>query len=359
MLHAATHDQQLRNALAIAIVKSKKQKDAEIASCQQKIATLEHELIRAKAATSQLYKLVRRHISATAQQLTGTNSLPPGRAGTIETASPPTSQPDGHTDEALLYAAGLAEVQAQLAALDTTSIQTTSAAQEALLSKASSMGKLLQHMQMMQVVNAAQQKVSRSDEISLAGRLLDAPAHQHCCSFITDVLLHMPPSAVRSAYMSASATTLGGLLNASSTAGSTTSAPGSSSDQRSSVEAHLAISNLVDGLVHSVIYKGTPEASSSKSSAAPGVRHTSSRPPPSEACMQLLGILQQVPCLGLHILLSTSRALEACSCQLASFSSSSTTSSDGQQGSSRNATQHHDKACMFQQMRKVFNLQVR
>lgn len=60
-MHAATHEQ-LRNALAIAIVKSKKQKDAEVASCQQKIATLEHELIRAKAATSQLYKLVRRHL---------------------------------------------------------------------------------------------------------------------------------------------------------------------------------------------------------------------------------------------------------------------------------------------------------
>lgn len=250
-------------------------------------------------------------------------------------------------------------MQAQLAALNTTSIQTTSAAQEALLSKASSMGKLLQHMQMMQVVNAAQQKVSKADEISLAGRLLDAPAHQHCCSFITDVLLHMPPSAVRSAYMSASATTLGGLLHASSTAGSTSSAHGSSSDQRSSVEVHLAISNLVDGLVHSVIYKGTPEASSSKSSAAPGARHTSSRPLPTEACMQLLDILQQVPCLGLHILLSTSRALETCSCQLASFSSSAS-SSDGQAGSRRStARQHHDKARMFQQMRQVFNLQVR
>jgi hypothetical protein len=238
------------------------------------------------------------------------------------------------------------------------------------------MGKLLQHMQMMQVVKAAQQKPSREDEVSLAGRLLDAPAHQHCCSFITDVLLHMPPSTVRSAYMSASASTLASLLNASSTAGSTMSAPGSNSDQhRCSVEVHLAISNLVDDLVQGVIIKGAPESSSSKGSmTSPGARQASSRPavpaatlqqhshtsrpPPTEACMQLLEVMQQIPCMGLHILLSTSRALETCCCKLASFSSAPSYINSGQHGSRDTIQQHHDKARMFQQMRKVFNMQV-
>jgi hypothetical protein len=223
---ADQQQQQLRAALAVAIVRSKKERDAQLASCQQRIGALEAELQRSKAATAALYKLVRRHVAGSTQQPAGRQAGPGSSPPEEEAAggSHPVPAAAAASSQVALYASGLAEVQAQLAALGTSGVAAAAGAeleleqqqqqQQQLEARATSMAKLLQHLQLMRVAQAAQQRAGNEREQGLALELLDAPQHRHVCSFVVDVLLQMPASDVRAAYMSACATTLAALLQA-------------------------------------------------------------------------------------------------------------------------------------------------
>jgi hypothetical protein len=201
---------------------------------------------------------------------------------------------------------------------------------------------------MMRVVQAAQQRAAGEREQGLACELLDAPQHSHVCSFVTEVLLQMPASDVRAAYMSACATTLAALLQASSIA----AAPGGRAGGAGDAGARAEVSELAGRLVAGVA------GGAGAGAAAAGASAQQQQQPPPDACLRMLSALQQVPCLGLHVLLSATRCIEALCFQLAAGSGYGDWGSCADQAARRQlARQQQARAGAFQRMHPLFKLQ--